>query len=299
MSTTLEENVTTDNLSIKLSTSVSQPQAPPTQEASPENAFEVTDDSEETCYNMNSSPRGLFVLINQRDFGAESPFYRTSRTGTDEDARELEELFKELGFEVEKHENQTKAGMRKIFLDVQKRKNLNSFACAILSHGEEGKVFCHDGEDPLEIKILADDVSKNPNLVGKPKFWIIQACRGDEAEEPIAAGADADSDGSQDRKLTLPLHADFLFAYSSAPGFAVFRNKQGSWFIQELVNVFRQQAHKVDVVRMLTRVNHRVASKRSRANIKALHNKCQIPSITSQLRKDFYLMPSKPLSQKQ
>jgi len=289
-----EENIATDSpLSIKLSTSVSQPQTPATQ-ANQNNTHDGTEDSEETCYDMYSNPRGLFVLINQKDFGPDTDFYGTPRTGTDEDAKALEDLFKEIGFEVERHDNQSVAEMRKIFLDVQKRKNLNSFGCAILSHGEEGEVWCWDGK--LQIKILADDVSKNPNLVGKPKFWIIQACRGDEAQEPIQAGSDGPGG---DKTLSLPLHADFLFAYSSAPGFAVFRNWKGSWFIQELVNVFREQAHKVDVVRMLTRVNHRVASKRSKASNKALDNKCQMPSITSQLRKDFYLMPSKPLSQKQ
>jgi len=288
------DNVTTDN-SIAAGSLTRE---------NPDNTNVRVEDPDETCYDMKTSPKGRFVLINQRDFSENTDFYKKPRMGTDEDAKALENLFTEIGFQVERYDNKNAEEVRKIFKDVQKnvkdgRKypNVSCFACAILTHGEDGGViWCTDKEIPL--KVLADDISHANHLVGKPKFFIVQACRGGEAMDPIDYNEADASDPNE--TLTLPLHADFLFAYSTAPGFASFRHPEyGSWFVQELVDVFRQQAHKLDVVKMLTRVNYRIAAIKAKLRKpdepKTKEIKCQIPSITSQLRKDFYLMPSMPL----
>ena len=59
--------------------------------------------------------------------------------------------------------------------------NYDCFACAVLTHGECGQFFGVDGE-----KVLAETFKNAVNgincksLVGKPKLFIIQACRGGE-----------------------------------------------------------------------------------------------------------------------
>ena len=58
-------------------------------------------------------------------------------------------------------------------------------------------------------------------------------------------------------------------------------------YIQQLVEIFRKNAHEMDLLRMLTRVNESVASE-NQTNKDGYH---QIPSFTSQLRKDLYLCP--------
>nr|KAG5702552.1 hypothetical protein BaRGS_003712 [Batillaria attramentaria] len=62
------------------------------------------------------------------------------------------------------------------------------FACAILSHGRRGEIFGTDS-DTLRVEDLIDDLThnRNPTLVGKPKLFFIQACRGNEKNVGISA----------------------------------------------------------------------------------------------------------------
>ena len=62
-------------------------------------------------------------------------------------------------------------------------------------------------------------------------------------------------------------------------------------FIQAIVDVFRRNAHKMDVVRMLTRVNQIVSTQKSQTGQRQSHHKRQISSIITQLRKELYLVP--------
>lgn len=61
--------------------------------------------------------------------------------------------------------------------------------------------------------------------------------------------------------------------------------------MQAIVEVFRKYAHKMDVVRMLTRVNGIVAAQKSRTGQRVSHDKRQISSIITQLRKELFLCP--------
>jgi hypothetical protein len=60
----------------------------------------------------------------------------------------------------------------------------------------------------------------------------------------------------------IPECADILVAFSCFEGHASFRHTQdGSFFIQNLVDVFRRYASHEDVLSMLTIVNKRVSEK--------------------------------------
>lgn len=92
--------------------------------------------------------------------------------------------------------------------------------------------------------------------------------------------------------ITVPIEADYFFAYSTVPGYFSWRNnQQGSWFVQSIVRVFNQHALTMDIQRMMTRVNNMVAKQKSNTNQPESSNKRQIPSIVSQLRKDLYFFP--------
>jgi hypothetical protein len=100
------------------------------------------------------------------------------------------------------------------------------------------------------------------------------------------------SDGPA-KKRRIPAEADFLYAYSTTPGYFSWRNStNGSWFIQALYRVFREYHKERDVLWMLTRVNHVVAYDfESNASQEFMNKKKQVPCIVSQLTKDFYLKP--------
>ena len=77
-------------------------------------AMETSSDSQYE-YNMNHKKRGLFVIINNRDFHKKTGM--NGRNGTDVDAANLYQRFKELGFEVHIFHNKTIVEMSKIMLE--------------------------------------------------------------------------------------------------------------------------------------------------------------------------------------
>jgi len=56
-------------------------------------------------------------------------------------------------------------------------KKVDCFVCCVMSHGEEGHVFGSDGL-PVLIKDMMSPFKPCPQLTGKPKIFLIQACQG-------------------------------------------------------------------------------------------------------------------------
>ncbi|XP_062600448.1 non-catalytic caspase homolog csp-3-like [Saccostrea cucullata] len=80
---------------------------------------------------------------------------------------------------------------------------------------------------------------------------------------------------------------DILLSSSTFPGYASYRDTvEGSWFIQELVGVFREQSDTEHVMDMLTEVNHRVSQKHTEMC-------AQMPFPSNSLTKRWYLNPPK------
>ena len=78
-------------------------------------------------YNMKHKKRGLFVLINNREFHKKTGM--GTRNGTDVDASNLYQRFKALGFEVHVFHNQTTMEMRKIMAEGKGEKNCTQKKC--------------------------------------------------------------------------------------------------------------------------------------------------------------------------
>jgi hypothetical protein len=116
----------------------------------------------------------------------------------------------------------------------------------------------------------------------------------------VVADGPAEPPPDEKRVSQIPIEADFLYAYSTVPGYFSWRNSDnGSWFIQSLVEVFNKYAKTTDVLTMMTRVNALVATYQSRTPGRSFsHNKMQIPSIVSMLRKDFYFFPENVIAKK-
>ena len=101
-----------------------------------------------------------------------------------------------------------------------------------------------------------------------------------------------DGPGAIIKDTWLPVESDFLFCYSTVKGYYSWRNsKRGSWFMETLVQVFRKHAHKMDIFRMLMRVNSVVSIRKYQSDDVASDNKCQIGSFITQMRKEFFFFP--------
>lgn len=90
---------------------------------------------------------------------------------------------------------------------------------SILSHGELGYIYAKDTHYKLESIWSYFTAISCPTLAGKPKLFFIQACQGDRLDAGITLNrTETDSSDNQSMAYKIPIHADFLIAYSTIPG---------------------------------------------------------------------------------
>ncbi|XP_078579967.1 caspase-7-like [Branchiostoma floridae x Branchiostoma japonicum] len=250
-------------------------------------------------YDMTHRRRGLAIVINNKEFQKKTK--QGVRKGTDRDADSLFKQLTDLDFDVDMNDDLTCKEMKDI-LKKAAAKDHSDADCvlvALLSHGEEKVVYGTDGT--VEIADLAAYFNgvNCKSLVGKPKIFIIQACQGSKMMEgvdmPDAVGfRDDDLVTDTPPPQTLPSEADFLYYYSTMPGYYAWRNQEaGSWSIQSLCAVLREHGKSgLEVMQILTRVNRTVATQfESRTREEKMNRKKQIPCIMSMLTKELYFTP--------
>ncbi|XP_019639398.1 PREDICTED: caspase-3-like [Branchiostoma belcheri] len=249
-------------------------------------------------YNMNHNRRGLAVVINNRDFDKKTK--QKVRKGTDIDADSLFKQLSGLGFEMQMNDNLTCKEMKKVLKEAAAadHSDTDCILVALLSHGEEKTVYGTDGTlDIADLAAYFNGVNCK-SLVGKPKIFIIQACQGSKLMEgvdvPDAVGFRDDDLPTPPQTQTLPAEADFLYYYSTMPGYLSWRNQEsGSWTIQSLCAVLKEHGKSgMEIMQILTRVNRTVATQfESRTRDKEMDSKKQIPCIMSMLTKELYFTP--------
>jgi len=197
-----------------------------------------------------------------------------------------------FGFTVTKKDDLKVAEVKALLSTTSEmdHKDAECFVCIFLSHGGVDCVYAKDG--PIMISELAKDFRGDncKSLNGKPKIFIIQACRGCDTDPGTC------SEGPLDVEINkIPVEADFLYCFATVPGYVCFLNRDnGSWFLEILSDVFRRNAgDRYDILDMLTLVNRLVGIKYQSNTIDhKYHDKKQQPSFTSMLTRKFYLLPS-------
>ncbi|KAG9467299.1 hypothetical protein GDO78_015204 [Eleutherodactylus coqui] len=238
-------------------------------------------------YKMDYPEMGLCVIINNKNFHPST--HMGMRNGTDLDASRLYNTFKSMGYKVEVYNDQkcTDIFGRLKKVSEDDHSNRASFVCALLSHGEDGKLYGVD--DCLPIKTLTGLFrgDRCKTLVGKPKLFFIQACRGTDLDPGVET--DGGSESSEET-YRIPVEADFLYAYSTVPGYYSWRNTvNGSWFIQALCEMLKLHGKNLELVQILTCVNHMVALEFESCSTQIeFHAKKQIPCVVSMLTKALY-----------
>ncbi|XP_029367968.1 caspase-3b isoform X2 [Echeneis naucrates] len=231
---------------------------------------------------------GTCVIINNKNFAKHTNMF--TRNGTDVDASSALKTFSHLGYKTKVFTDQTVEQMLQLLLNVSKEDHSSraSFVCVLLSHGEEGQIYGTNGSVKIEKLTQPFKGNNCKSLVGKPKLFFIQACRGTALDD----GANLETD-SVDEQISerIPVEADFLYAYSTAPGYYSWRNTyNGSWFIQALCEMLERYSGKLELMQIMTRVNNKVALYfESSSNLPGFTGKKQIPCIVSMLTKDIYL----------
>ncbi|XP_073934369.1 caspase-7 isoform X3 [Castor canadensis] len=241
-------------------------------------------------YNMNFANLGKCIIINNKNFDKTTGM--EVRNGTDKDAEALFKCFRRLGFDVVVHNDCTCDKMQDLLKKASEEDHRDSacFACILLSHGEEDRIYGKDGVTPIKELTAHFRGDRCKTLLEKPKLFFIQACRGTELDDGIQADSGPINDMDANPRYKIPVEADFLFAYSTVPGYYSWRNPgSGSWFVQALCSVLDEYGKKLEIMQILTRVNHRVARHfESQSDNPLFHEKKQIPCVVSMLTKELY-----------
>lgn len=238
-------------------------------------------------YSLDYPSIGQCIIINNKNFDRRTGM--NQRNGTDVDAANAMKVFAKLGYKVKVYNDQSVEQMKQVLTTVSKQDHsaVASFICVLLSHGDEGVFFGTDGS--IELKYLTSLFrgDRCKSLVGKPKLFFIQACRGTDLDAGI------ETDSPDDESTRIPVEADFLYAYSTAPGYYSWRNTMtGSWFMQSLCDMVSQYGRELELLHIMTRVNHKVATEfESISNSPGFNAKKQIPCIVSMLTKEMYFTP--------
>uniref|UniRef100_A0AAQ4QBA7 Caspase-3 n=1 Tax=Gasterosteus aculeatus aculeatus TaxID=481459 RepID=A0AAQ4QBA7_GASAC len=228
-------------------------------------------------YKMDYPCMGTCVIINNKTFDPKTGL--SPRNGTDVDAAELEKTFSRLGYKVTVANDQTADQMVDLLADVSKQDHRKSasFVCALLSHGDEDGIYGTDGVSMMP---------KNTITCQAHACRSLKACRGTDTDR----GVNFDADSTDGQMLqSIPLEADFLYAYSTPSGYYSWRNTQnGSCFMQSLCEILHSFSQ-LELMQIMTRVNYEVALHFESSSDKLGYSgKKQIPCIMSMLTKDFY-----------
>ncbi|XP_069315139.1 caspase-6 isoform X2 [Eulemur rufifrons] len=262
---------------------------------------EVFDPAE--AYKMDHKRRGVALIFNHERF-----FWHLmlpDRRGTGADRDNLTRRFSDLGFEVRCF-NDLKA--EELLLKIHEvstasHADADCFLCVFLSHGEGNHIYAYDAK--IEIPTLTGlfKGDKCQSLVGKPKIFIIQACRGNQHDVPVLPLDEVDHrTDDQDTNVTevdaasvytLPAGADFLMCYSVAEGYYSHRETVlGSWYIQDLCELLARYGSSLEFTELLTLVNRKVSRRRVDAcrDPHAIGKK-QVPCFASMLTKKLRFLP--------
>ncbi|KAJ1217673.1 hypothetical protein NDU88_005266 [Pleurodeles waltl] len=209
----------------------------------------------------------------------------------------------EQGFEVSCYDNLKTEEIHEKILDASTadHSDADCFLCVFLSHGEKDHIYSYNAKMEIQGLTSMFKGDKCPTLVGKPKIFIIQACRGEQHDEPVIACDAVDSAIELQNEIqvdaasvyTLPAGADFLMCYSVAEGYYSHRETMnGSWYIQDLCSALKKYGSSLEILELLTLVNRKVSARRvdMSSNIKAIGKK-QAPCFVSMLTKKLYLRP--------
>ena len=239
------------------------------------------------CYEINSNPAGICLIINNMHFerslnipeakrrlqlqGHDYPVPNVGlkdRIGSEIDVEKTQRLFKDFGFRVLLHENLDSRAMQNV-LQSMARKNHSNYDCFVLivmTHGALGSVYGVDGMPVRNADIRSYfKPDKCPSLLDKPKIFFIQACQGERSMDGHAANPvdDIEADGPSETPssaTTTPSEADFLFCFSTVPGYISYRSRSsGSFFINLVVDNLERYHEREDLLSILANVNAELA----------------------------------------
>ncbi|XP_071157541.1 caspase-3-like isoform X2 [Mytilus edulis] len=213
-------------------------------------------------YRLTVKPVGYCLLITNSEFyqvpGCPISKKLPNRPGVEGDAKRLEGLMSTIGYKVLRKDNLKKWEIEREMKAMAEadHKKFDCFVCIISSHGTANKVYGSDGYDlMLGPQLKRFTVDACPDLDGKPKIFLFQACN-IETEDKM-------------QKTLQPLinETDFLYGFSTLPGNLAYNpkdgKKTGSYYLYSLYKHLSDKYKACDLVAILEDMNRELAEKKS------------------------------------
>ncbi|WAR22361.1 CASP3-like protein [Mya arenaria] len=134
------------------------------------------------CLNRPGGRRA--ILINNTNFSIAEPRYGSNV----DESTFCHRLKNTLGFYVERYHDIRCTEMLDAFARFASRKDhatIDVFLAVVFSHGSDGRICGTDGEIHLSKLFAMFNEQNCPGLKGKPKVFIIQACRGEKKDSGV------------------------------------------------------------------------------------------------------------------
>jgi len=249
----------------------------------------------EDFYRMDHEEGGTAVIFNHRRFqNTPGGSQLLERRGTEMDVKRLRASLERLGHDVKVYNDLTKEQMDAVLISLSQADHTkrSSIVVAVLTHGDENVLCAFDRCYKESDLWMPFTEQQSPSLVGKPKAFIIQACRGSNEDKGVRStritGTPAMPDQNESRSKLLPANADIVIARATPAGFPAFRREDtGTVFIQALCSVLDRDGDKEDFISILTKVSRMVADENilQSGGLGTLELRKQVPAFSSTLRK--------------
>uniref|UniRef100_A0A182MPL9 Caspase n=1 Tax=Anopheles culicifacies TaxID=139723 RepID=A0A182MPL9_9DIPT len=243
----------------------------------------------EEVYDTSNPRRGTAIILHHENFKE-----MQSREGSRRDRQTAITLLTNMQFDVHVYDDLHYEQLQQV-LEQHATEDHSSSDCLlvmIMTHGDDGVLYAYDRMykvDTLLEHFMGDSC---PSLLGKPKLFFVQACRGVKYDVGVQLRSIAqDSENIESPKYVIPRTADILVMYSSYDGHLSWRSiNDGSWFIQALCAELEANWQRMELLQLLTAVSHRVAydyhskvTQDGKMNVMK-----QMPTIVSMLTKLVY-----------
>lgn len=182
-------------------------------------------------YDMGQTPHGLAVVIVNGEFDDSDSapgFNLKDRRGAVKDSDCFKQTFSFLQYTVQCYFNMTAGEMERLMktMGTSDHSGFDSFVCCVSSHGSQDGIYGCDCI-LLHRRAFIDPLKSCPSLIGKPKMFFFQACRGQEVLP------DSPEHCAVHPSIATTLHhdSDILIANASTEGNRAYTSPEtGSWF---------------------------------------------------------------------
>lgn len=209
-------------------------------------------------YKLPPDFKGYALVLNIIQFKNE----HRDRSGARHDTTYQSELWTQLGYKVTTREGHFSLIDVKALLANFKEQFDNApsenISCVIFigSHGTFSKIESSDHE---EINLYHDiiyqfDSLSCPKLQGRPKMFFIQACQRFETDDPATITKTICHEREECSEMPID---DTVVCFSTIPGCVSHRDiYMGTWYTYCLTQVIMENAHRMDLFRMLVEVTY-------------------------------------------